>query len=49
VIPKINHDVLVNFALYLAFEAKLNDKKIWRTIEDAAYPALHHLNLTQVC
>ena len=45
-IPQLNHDVLINFALYLAFEAKLNDIKVWRAIEEASYPILHHLTIS---
>jgi len=33
VIPNLNHDVLVDLALYLAFEAKENDKWVWRALE----------------
>ena len=28
-IPHVNHDQLVQLALYLAFEAKLNDEHVW--------------------
>ena len=45
VIPRLNHDVLIDFALYLSYEAKLNDRFIWQALEDAAYPVLHHLSL----
>ena len=48
-IPRLNHNVLVEFALYLTFEAKFNDIKVWRAVEEAAYPILHHLTLTQIC
>jgi len=47
-VPRLNHDVLVQFALHLAYEAKLNDKDIWVAIEDAAYPVFHHLNNLQI-
>lgn len=48
IIPNINHDQLVNLSLYLAFEAKLNDKGVWRAIEDASLTSLHLFNITQV-
>jgi len=47
-IPKVNHDVLIQLSLHLAYDAKVNDKEIWRAIEDASYASLHHLTLTQV-
>jgi hypothetical protein len=48
IIPNINHDQLVNLSLYLAFEAKLNDKNVWRAIEDASLTSLHLLNITEI-
>jgi hypothetical protein len=48
VIPRLNHDVLVEFALHLAYDAKCNDKQLWLAIEDAAVSSLHHMNITQV-
>lgn len=48
IIPNINHDQLVNLSLYLAFEAKLNDKAVWRAIEDATLTSLHLLNVTEI-
>jgi hypothetical protein len=47
-IPRLNHDVVINLALHLAFDAKVNEKEIWRAIEDSAVSSLHHLTLTQV-
>lgn len=35
-------------SLYLAFEAKLNDKDVWRSIEDASLTSLHLLNITEI-
>lgn len=48
-IPNLNHDILIETALYLAFEAKLNSKAIWRAIEDSSLAALHLLNVKQIC
>lgn len=45
-IPKLNHDVVVQLALHLAYDAKVNDKEIWRAIEDASVASLHHMTLT---
>lgn len=47
-VPRLNHDILVELALHLAYEAKCNDKQIWEAIEDAAVASLHHMNITQV-
>jgi hypothetical protein len=48
VIPNLNHDQLVHLSLHTAFESKINDKAVWRAIEDAAISAMHLLTLTQV-
>ena len=45
IIPKLNHDQVIDLALYLAFESKLNDKSVWRAIEQAALDNLHLLSL----
>jgi hypothetical protein len=47
-ISKLNHDQIVNLSLHLAFEANLNDKSVWRAIEDASSAVSHLLNITQV-
>ena len=49
IIPNLNHGQIIDLALYLAFERKLNDKKVWRTLEAAAEAALHLMDLRQVC
>jgi len=36
----------VLLALHLSIDQNLLDKEIWQAIEDAAYPAMHHMNLT---
>jgi len=48
-VPHLNHDILVQLALHIAYDANINDKEIWRAIEDASYASLHHMTLTQVC
>jgi hypothetical protein len=40
-IPRLNFDMIVDLSLYLAFQAQLNDKYIWRAIEEAALANLH--------
>lgn len=45
-IPKLNHNVLIDLALYLAYDAKCNDKQVWMAIEDASLASLHHFNIT---
>jgi hypothetical protein len=49
IIPNLNHDQLVHLALYLAFEAKINDQQVWSCLEDAALATLHLLDVTQMC
>ena len=46
VIPRLNHDVLIELALHLSYEAQCNDKQIWLAIEDAAVSSLHHMTIT---
>jgi len=48
-IPHLNHDQLVYLALHLAFETKLNDKKVWRCLEEAALVNLHLYSVTEMC
>jgi len=33
-LPKLNYDAVVELALYLAFEAKVNEKYLWREVEN---------------
>jgi hypothetical protein len=44
-IPKLGCDGLIELGMFLSFEAKLNDKEIWRTFEDAVLSNLHVFNL----
>jgi hypothetical protein len=46
---KLNFDAIVELALHLAFEAKLNDKHIWRAVENAALENLHLYELKHTC
>ena len=48
-IPKLNHDILVELALYLALERGLNSKEVWRALENSGLESLHLLSLKQVC
>ncbi len=45
-IPRVNHDVLIQLSLHLAYDAKVNDKQIWRAIEDAAVASMHHMTIS---
>ena len=45
IIPNLNHDALVDLALYLSLERKFNAKEVWRAIEAAAYESLHLFSL----
>ena len=49
VIPRLNHDSLIDLALYLSLESQFNSKEVWNAIETAAYEALHLLSTKQVC
>jgi hypothetical protein len=40
-IPKLNHDVLVDVCLHLAHECKINEREIWMAVEDAVIASLH--------
>ena len=46
---KLNFDAVVDLALYLSFEAKVNDKYIWRAIEGAALHNLHLYDVKNAC
>lgn len=48
-VPNLNHDSLIELALYVALERPLNSLELWRAIETAALEALHLLSLKQVC
>lgn len=45
----MNHDQIVDLSLYLAFEAKVNTKEVWRAIEDASLTSLHLFSTKQIC
>ena len=49
VIPNLNHDTVVDLALYLAFEKRHNSKEAWRAIETATLESLHLMSIKQVC
>ena len=49
IIPNLNHDQVVDLALYLAFEPKFNSKPVWKAIEANALEGLHLFTLKQVC
>jgi hypothetical protein len=49
IIPQLQHGQIVDLALYLAFESKLNDKTVWRTLEQAAEESIHLMDLRQIC
>jgi hypothetical protein len=46
---KLNYDKVIELAMYLSFEAKLNDKYVWRAIEDAILQHLHLYELKHIC
>ena len=48
-IPRLNHDMVVELALYLSLESKYNSKAVWNAIEAASYESLHLFNIKQIC
>lgn len=49
VIPRLNHDMVVELALYLSLERQYNCKEVWVAIEAACYESLHLFSIKQVC
>jgi hypothetical protein len=47
--PKLNYDQLVDLTLYVALEAKINDRGVWRALEQSALDNLHLFSLKQLC
>ena len=48
-VPKLNYDAVIELALYLSFEARLNDQSIWKSIESAALENIHLYTLKDSC
>jgi len=48
-IPKLNFDAVIELAKHLSFGAKLNDKFVWRAVEEAILHNLHLYDLKQIC
>jgi hypothetical protein len=48
-VPKLNYDALIELGLYLAFEAKVNDKQLWREFENAILENFHLYELEHIC
>lgn len=48
-IPKLQFDSLIELALYLSFESKVNHKYIWKEIENSVLENLHLYELKHVC
>lgn len=48
-VPKLNYDALIELGLYLSFEAKLNDKQLWRAFENAILENFHLYDLQHIC
>jgi len=48
-LPKLSIDALVELAYFLSFEAKLNDKEIWRAFEGAVLESIHLIDLKHAC
>lgn len=47
-LPRLGVDALLDLAMYLSFEAKLNDRQIWHALEEAALANMHLMDLKQV-
>lgn len=48
-LPKLGVDALIELVYFLSFEAKLNDKHVWRAIEEAALANIHLIDLQKSC
>lgn len=48
-IPKLQYDTIIELAYYLSFESQVNDKAIWRAVENAALENLHLYELKHTC
>jgi len=48
-IPKLNFDAIIELTYYLSFQAKLNDKHIWRQVEAAILENFHLYDLKHTC
>lgn len=46
---KLSNESVIELAYYLAFEAKHNDKYVWRAVETAALNNFHLYELKHVC
>ena len=49
ILPKLGVDSLVELVYYLSFEAKLNDKHVWRAVEEAILANMHLVDLQTSC
>jgi len=47
-IPHLNYDALIQLSRYLTFDAELNDKEIWRTLEDGILANLQFYDIQQL-
>lgn len=48
-LPKLGIDAIIELSYYLSFEAKMNDKVVWRAVEEASLANIHLLDLKQSC
>ena len=48
-LPKLGVDALIELVYYLSFEGKLNDKRVWSAVEDAALASIHLFDLQRSC
>jgi hypothetical protein len=47
--PKLQYDALIEFSMYIAFEAKVNERSLWRAFENAVLENFHLYDLKQTC
>lgn len=47
--PRLQYDALIEFAMYTGFEAKVNDRQIWQAFEAAVLDSFHLYDLKQTC
>lgn len=48
-IPKLNFDAIIELNYYMSFKAKINDKYIWRAIEEGILENFHLYDLKHTC
>jgi len=48
-LPRLGVEALIELGYFLSFEAKLNDKAIWKAFEGAVLESIHLIDLKHAC